>query len=413
MNQTIKYTQIDTQSPIEVNLPRSKSLSHRHLFLQYLHNGNSEIRGISNSRDTQIFVNAINDKNAVVDFLDAGTPSRFALVYFSVTNQAKTLTGNQSLKNRSISDLVNTLCQQGAQIEYLDKTGYFPVIIHRGITKTKTVWEITTQESSQFVSALMLGATAFKPIPKILVKGLTHSWSYINLSADVLKAWGFPVNINNHEISIGGSLRTPESIDVEIDWGSASFVYLLAIFTKKSFRIIGANRKSTQADYQAVTAFGSLGVITQYVNNDAIITYQQVKNLPAEFEGSNCIDLIPALASAYAYLQKDITFKGIQKLAVKESNRLERIEFHLSQLGFSWQESSGKYVLTNNSNIYPQQFNIHTHHDHRIAMAFAPWASIINSVYIDDTTCTEKSFPEYWELLKMCNFELLPNNQPS
>ncbi len=409
MNQTIKYTQNDSQSPIKVNLPRSKSLSHRHLFLRHLHDVNTEITGISNSRDTRIFINAISNNSAVVDFLDAGTPSRFALVYFSVTNQPKTLTGNDSLKNRSISDLVTTLCQQGARIEYLDKTGYFPVTIHRGITNPKMVWEITTQESSQFVSALMLGATAFKPIPKIRVNDLKHSWSYINLSADVLKAWGFPVNINDNEISIGGSLRTPESIDIEIDWGSASFVYLLAIFTKKTFRIIGANRKSCQADYQAVVAFDSLGVKTQFVNNDAIITYQKVQNPPVEIDGSDCIDLIPALASAYAYLQKDIAFKGIEKLAVKESNRLERIEFHLRQLGFSWQELSGKYILTNNSNKYPEQFNIYTHYDHRIAMAFAPWASIINTVNIDDTTCTEKSFPEYWELLKLCNFELLPH----
>lgn len=411
MNQTIKYTPNDSLAPIEVVLPRSKSLSHRHLFLRYLHGLNTVINGISSSRDTRIFQEAIENPNLVVDFLDAGTPSRFALVYFSVINQPKTLTGNDSLKNRSISDLVTTLCQQGAQIEYLGKPGFLPIALHQGITESQAIWEINTQESSQFVSALMLGATKFNPIPKIRVKGLTHSWSYINLSADVLKQWGFTVNLMQDEISIGGRTRTPEAINVEIDWGSASFVYLLAIFTNKTFRIIGANHKSLQADYQAVFVFESLGVKTEFVNNDAIIQYQEVQNIPIDFDGSECLDLIPALASAYAYLQKDITFFGIDKLAVKESNRLERIEFHLRQLGFSWNEKLGRYHIKNNSNNYPKHFDIYTHNDHRIAMAFAPWASKIDTVRIDDTSCTEKSFPEYWELLKLCNFEVSSPNK--
>ena len=409
MNKSITYSQNESSETITVTLPRSKSLSHRHLLLQYLHANLAQIEGISDSRDTRIFQNALTENRDIIDFQDAGTPSRFALVYFAITQQPKTLTGNESLKKRSVADLVHTLQQQGAVIEYLENPGFFPLTLHQGITQSHPIWEINTQESSQFISALMLGITALQPIPKLRVKGLSHSWSYIHLSADVLRKWGFTVDISNADIIIGGSPSTAMHLDIEIDWGSASFVYLLAIFTKNKFRIIGANRNSLQADYRAVSIFEQLGVYTEFIGKDALISYRPQTEVPTEFNGSECIDLIPALASAYAYLQKDIVFYGIEKLAVKESNRLNRIEFHLGQLGISWQEKQGAYHLKCQNAPLPEHFQIHTHHDHRIAMAFAPWASVISNVQIDDSTCTEKSFPGYWELLKICNFELLPS----
>lgn len=409
MSQSIKYAQSETPSALTVTLPRSKSISHRHLFLHFLHPDSGVLQSVSESRDTKIFQAALVSTAQIIDFQDAGTPSRFALVYFSVTNRPKTLTGNASLKKRSIADLVYTLQEQGAKIEYLETPGFFPVTLHQGITQSKPFWEIKTQESSQFVSALMLGITTLKPIPKIRVADLTHSWSYIHLTKSVLQHWGFTVSIDRSEICIGGSPKTAVPIEVEIDWGSASFVYLLALFTKKTFRIIGAKRNSLQSDFQAVAIFEQLGVSTEFDTSDAIIRPHSKTTPPSEFDGSQCIDLIPALASAYAYLQEDVTFYGIEKLAVKESNRLEGIARHLNQLGFSWRTQEGGFRLGCQTAELPNAFNILTQHDHRMAMAFAPWAAVIPQVRIDDTECTEKSFPGYWELLKMCNFELQPH----
>lgn len=409
MIQSIKYSPSETPSPLTVTLPRSKSISHRHLFLHLLHPDSGVLQSVSDSRDTRIFQTALSSNNQTIDFQDAGTPSRFALVYFAVTNQPKILTGNASLKKRSISDLVNTLVAHGASIEYLENPGFFPVILHQGIIHSNPIWDIKTQESSQFVSALMLGITALKPIPKLRVTDLTHSWSYVHLTTSVLQHWGFTVSIDGSEISIGGSPRTAVPIEVEIDWGSASFVYLLALFTKKTFRIIGANRNSLQSDFQAVAIFELLGISTEFETDAALIRPHSQATPPSEFDGSQCIDLIPALAAAYAYLQKDVTFYGIEKLAVKESNRLIGIAQHLNQLGFSWVAQEGSFRLSCHSPVLPEAFNIITDHDHRMAMAFAPWAAIIPQVCIDDTACTEKSFPGYWELLKMCNFELQPH----
>ncbi len=410
MIQRIKYHNSPVRNqPVSVRLPLSKSLSNRHLFLQFQFSNLRAIKSFSTARDTQLFYEGLRNASYQIDFQDAGTPSRFALVFFAVHNIPKIISGSSSLRKRSISDLVNTLIKQGAQIEYLEKPGFFPVEIKSGIQNSKDIWEINTQESSQFVSALMLGVTKIQPIPRIKVNGLAHSWSYIKLTQSVLEDWGFQVEINDGTIAIDGKPKNHSDVEIEIDWGSAAFVYLMALFTQKSFRLIGARQNSLQADYACVAAFDQLGITTVFDVDGALISPGPISNIQTlmHFNGSESIDLIPVLASACAFLGKDIQFTGIEKLAVKESNRIESIRINLTTLGFQWEANTNGYLLKNEHRSMPKRFDIKTFNDHRIAMAFAPWAAVIDDVSIDDTQCAKKSYPQYWEHLKMCNFELI------
>ncbi len=436
MKQKINYLEAFNHTRLYLQIPHSKSISHRHLFLNYLHKAGAHIRNLSNSRDTRLFQEALGTENFQIDFMDAGTPARFALAFFAIVNIPKVLTGNSSLCQRPVGDLVEALRAQGAEIRYLGNPGYFPLEIIRGIQKNEDLWILNTTESSQFVSALMLGVTALNPIPELQIVGLQHSWSYIHLSASVLKTWGYHVEISKGCIRIGSMAKNegyedlnavkkdnailieakPETqmdIDIEIDWGCASFVYLIALFTGKTLFIEGALPHSAQADYAAVEAFRALGVYTEFEDSGACIIPGREHDIPESFDGSNCPDLIPALVSAYAFLKIPMKFTGIEKLAGKESNRLISMAENLQKLGFAWEHKANAFLLNINNPTTITQYSIKTYHDHRIAMAFAPWAVCIDSVDIDDSKCTEKSFPGYWELLKMCNFELQEPINPS
>ncbi len=452
MKQRLKYLSAFGTAPLILKIPRSKSISHRHLFLKYLHRSKSSVHNVSDSRDTRLFQEALESKHFTIDFMDAGTPARFALAYFAICNIPKILKGNSSLQRRPVGDLVEALRAQGAKIRYLEQEGFFPLEIVHGIRKNDSHWILNTTESSQFVSALMLGITALTPIPDLQIVGLQHSWSYIRLSASVLKMWGYFVAITEGRIHIeaaaqkevqgdhnlqnqnkdplieadapneahgnhnlqnqdkellkGASAPNEAHIDIEIDWGCASFMYLIALFTGKSLFIEGAMEHSPQADYAAVDAFRALGVHTQFEAQGARIIPVNILDIPEEFDGTDCPDLIPALVSAYAFLKIPMKFIGIDKLAGKESNRLQSMGDNLRALGFNWERSENAFLLSVNNPTPINNYSISTHHDHRIAMAFAPWSVCIDEVYIDDSNCTEKSFPGYWELLKMCNFEL-------
>jgi 3-phosphoshikimate 1-carboxyvinyltransferase len=118
----VKIQSLPPTSQVKIVLPLSKSLSNRILILSHFCRlSEKELPLLSNSRDTQLLQKALYSNDETLDFMDAGTPSRLALAYFAATGRLVTITGNQSLKNRSIRPLVDALILGGAEIEYLEK----------------------------------------------------------------------------------------------------------------------------------------------------------------------------------------------------------------------------------------------------------------------------------------------------
>jgi len=50
-----------------------------------------------------------------------------------IENGSATLTGHPRLKERPIKDLTDALTQNGCKIEFLEKEGYFPFVVHGAI----------------------------------------------------------------------------------------------------------------------------------------------------------------------------------------------------------------------------------------------------------------------------------------
>lgn len=409
----IKFKPLPDQ-PIDLKglAPLSKSISHRHLFLHYLYKADLPVDfTVSDSRDTRLFQVALQTNEGVINLEDAGTPARFSLVFHAIKKHNVTITGNISLQQRSIRDLVDTLTTQGAKIVYLNKTGFFPVRIEQGIQGSfNDVWYLNTNESSQFASALLLAMSLYNPAPKLHINGLTHSWSYIHLTASTLNQWGFSVLTDPPFVSIEGSPLTAVKPKIEIDWGSVSFLYLTCLFTRKSIKIHHAYDHSSQADFAAVAQFQTLGIRSEFQNQFGILSLTFESTLTSDgliINAANFPDLVPALCSAYAMRGIDVIFSQIGNLKTKESDRIHSLRTNLHKLGCEFiEEDSETYRLISSNAEWPESFNIETFNDHRIAMSFAPWAAVIKNVSIDDTKCVEKSFPNFWEAFKKCNFEL-------
>ena len=106
---------------IEIKLPASKSIHNRVMILNALYSLNLKITNPSNSGDSVLMQKLLNSKSDVLDCENAGTVFRFLTAYFSVKNESVTLKVSQRMQRRPIKDLVNSLIELGAQIEYLDK----------------------------------------------------------------------------------------------------------------------------------------------------------------------------------------------------------------------------------------------------------------------------------------------------
>ena len=76
------------------------------------------------------------------------------------------------------------------------------------------------------------------------------------------------------------------------------------------------------------------------------------------------------------------------------------------KLGVKLIEKNLTYKLDCSEHQLPRKISIETYEDHRMAMAFAPLALIIDEVEILDPEVVNKSYPHFWEDLKRAGFEI-------
>jgi len=74
-------------------------------------------------------------------------------------------------------------------------------------------------------------------------------------------------------------------------------------------------------------------------------------------------------------------------------------------VGASLEETStGIFVLTPGK-ISKGKIKINTYHDHRMAMGFAPWATLMD-LEIEAPEVVDKSYPAFWDDLKQVGFKI-------
>ena len=125
VNSNLKYSKLYVNG--------SKSESNRLLILKSLYK-NLSIINISDSDDTNFLENALRTKSSFIDIGHAGTAMRFLTSLFSIqAKSTKTISGSLRMKQRPIKILVDALRNIGAEIAYLEKEGFPPLLIKPSI----------------------------------------------------------------------------------------------------------------------------------------------------------------------------------------------------------------------------------------------------------------------------------------
>ncbi len=408
MSNWVKIQSLTSPDQSSIALPLSKSLSNRILILSHFCGLNQhELPLLSDSRDTQLLHHALYQNSDTFDFMDAGTPSRLALAYFAATGKLCTLTGNSSLKKRSIRPLVDALILGGAEIKYLENEGFFPVRIAKKMTHFPEI-TIDRSESSQFVSALLLISVLFSGDKHLTLQGTAHSNEYILMTLQTLHEWGIKSAWKNNDLVVfGGQALRPENSVVESDWSAASYFYALqTLQPKNTIFLEGLQSNSIQGDRLIAFIFTHFGVETTFTSNGVQLRFLQKKSTQLEtLELSEVPDAVPAIVVAAVGLKQPILLKGIENLKYKESNRIDVMNENLEAFGWQLLPQNNHEYLLKRINVPQEKIHIKTHADHRMAMAFCLLATQYN-VYLDDIHCVEKSFPQFWKALQSCNFEL-------
>lgn len=226
--------------------------------------------------------------------------------------------------------------------------------------------------SSQFITGLLFALALMNKPGTLTVTGKTESKPYIDMTQQALKTFGVESDgfcVNSHY-----PFSSPGELTVEGDWSNGAFFHVAKALGNE-LEINGLCENSAQGDR-------AVAQILPQLDSHTIV------------DAANIPDLVPILAVAGG-AKNGITFTNIERLRLKESDRVASVAAMLLQLGAT--------VTTTESTlcVNPAQFRgctIDAVGDHRIAMAAAIAATVSHGpVTILGAQCVAKSYPAFWE----------------
>ncbi|HEY0741744.1 MAG TPA: 3-phosphoshikimate 1-carboxyvinyltransferase [Chryseosolibacter sp.] len=390
---------------IATTLPSSKSISNRVLIINALANGGSSLHNLSDANDTQLMLRLVNSSSAEIDVEDAGTTMRFLTAYFTVNNQQKIMTGSHRMKERPIGILVDALRSLGADIEYLGIDGYPP---HRlkGFPKQKTnAIKIRGDVSSQYISALMMVGPKLPQGLSLELEGKIGSRPYIEMTASLMRQFGVQLDFTGNKIKIEPQQYKATEYTVESDWSGASYWYSFAALAEKAEIVLPRIAlTSLQGDRAIADIAEQFGVISTAGPNQTITLTKGSSKNELRWDFTHCPDLAQTVAVICAAKGIKGFFTGLESLRIKETDRIAALQNELRKIGADLIEDDPAHWRLIPSTSLPKKASFNTYKDHRMAMAFAPLATLIDEVEIENPAVTRKSYPTFWEDVKGMGF---------
>lgn len=327
---------------------------------------------------------------------ESGLSIRMFTPIIALSDKKITIQGEGSLTRRPMDFFDTILPQLGVQMESSD--GKLPLTV-RGPLQPATI-ETDGSLSSQYLTGLLMAyAAAGADNVTVKVHNL-RSKPYIDLTLAVMKHFGLGnVENNNYEsFSFHKAPENPGPVEytVEGDWSGGAFL-LVAGAVAGPVTVRGLDLTSTQADKAIVDALMA-------ANAGIAMDAKGIQLHPVEmdafyFDATDCPDLFPPLVALAAYCKGNTTIKGVSRLTHKESDRGLTLQDEFDKMGVTIDINDDLMIVKGTGKV--KGADVHSHHDHRIAMACAVAALKADSeMVIEEAQAVRKSYPDFFEDLK-------------
>lgn len=406
-----------------VRLPGSKSISNRVLLLAALAEGDTSIRDLLHSDDVARMLEALEalgvrwERTGEQDYVvhgtggapfpvreaelflgNAGTAFRPLTAVLALMGGEYRLRGVPRMHERPIGDLVESLRQLGARIEYLENDGYPPLAIHSPVPTSVETVRIRGDVSSQFLSALLMALPLLGRPITVEVVGELISRPYVALTLALMARFGVELAERDQRFHYDGRARyrSPGEIYVEGDASSASYFLAAGALGGGPVRVEGVGRASLQGDVRFAEALEALGVRISMGENWIEACAPANGRLRAfDLDLNHIPDAAMTLAVVALFCEGPSRLRRIGSWRVKETDRIAAMATELRKLGASVEEGPDFLVITPPERLRPAA--IATYDDHRMAMCFSLAAFGDIYVRILDPECVNKTFPQYWQ----------------
>jgi 3-phosphoshikimate 1-carboxyvinyltransferase len=402
-----------------VTIPGSKSYTHRALIVSALADGESVLINALQSEDTGYTIQGLEKLGVQVfwkgDLLhvlgkggklksgeerifvgNSGTSMRFLTALAALKNGRTLLDGSERMRNRPIGDLLEGLRTLGARAYSKEGGGCPPVVVESQGLKGGTA-KIRGEESSQFLSALLMVAPYASRDVKVEVMGNLASKPYVDITRHVMSAFGVEAKGEGyHSFFVrSGQRYLPQVYRIEGDASHASYFFSAAAIIRGKVRVENFYSTSIQGDTGFLNILEKMGCSIIRGDSWAEVQGGELRGIKVDMNGMP--DLVPTLAVTAAFAHGKTIIQNIGHLRLKESDRIRALAGELVRMGILVEEGEDGLKIEGGE---PHGAEIETYNDHRLAMSFAIAGLAVPGVKIKGEQCVDKSFPGYWEKLQ-------------
>jgi len=416
----------------EIRVPGDKSISHRSIMFGALADGVTEVSGFLDGADCLATLSAFRAMGVEVegpeagklrihgvgidglqapavplDLGNSGTSMRLMSGLLAGQGFTSTLVGDASLSSRPMRRVTDPLAQMGAAIE-TSEGGTAPLTIN-GTRALHGIEYDSPVASAQVKSALLLAGLYAEGETVVREPGLSRDHT-----ERMLRSFGYPIQFGDLTAKLtGGGRLTATELQVPADISSAAFFMVAASIAPGSdllLKDVGLNPtrdgviqilRLMGADIEVLNAraYGAEPVA------DLRVQYAPLQGIPIpEPLVPLAIDEFPALFIAAACATGETILTGAEELRVKESDRIAAMATGLQTLGIEAEPRKDGIRIVGGQMGGGE---IESHHDHRIAMAFAiAGLRSQNPITIRDCENVDTSFPGFAALAQTSGLQI-------
>ncbi len=380
----------------KINVPPSKSISHRALICAALADGRSVLHDVLDCDDTAATANALTALgahietacgttvvdgiktpavSADIDCIESGSTLRFMIPIAAALGTVTTFRGRANLPNRPITPYLTEFPKHGVTFD----TDKMPYTISGRLTGGD--FPVTGDISSQFITGYMLALPLTGEECMIKLTSPLRSRPYAELTADVMRTFGCAVDIGQDCFTIHrGSIFESREYTVEADMSQAAF-FLTANCIGGDTRPVNLNPHSAQGDRAVI------GITRGFSENGGKAFDVNAEDIP---------DLVPILTVLACFAEGTSHITGCGRLRIKECDRLNAISTELNRLGAKIETTADSLTVHGVKSLHGGECE--TYSDHRIAMSLAIASQrCTEPLIIKGAECVSKSYPDFFK----------------
>lgn len=398
----------------------SKSMAHRLLICAGLSKTHSLISDVDLNADIQATIDVLIrlgakieiSKNIIsvygidvnkkldtveLDANESGSTIRFLIPLASFISKEVVFKGSQKLMERP----------QSVYKEIYDNCdNEFNVSEHIYIkgSLSANYYVIKGNVSSQFISGLLFLLPLLNADSIIEVVDNFESKPYVDMTVDALKQFNVEVSESGNKYYIKGSQTyKAQSIACEKDFSQAAFFFVLGAINS-TISISNMNIQSKQGDKFILDILANLGVKIKETAKEITVFKSDVGSSVVDM--SQTPDLGPILFVLGLFSSDKLVLENIERLRIKESDRIAEMKCELSKFGANIEVFSDK-VIIHRLDHFKFNESVDSHNDHRIVMALSILATVLDHpLQINNSEAILKSYPRFFEDLKKLNVQV-------